>query len=124
MTQKTNKNFYYVDASDVTDYTVRMSVIRKKRESFGSRDIDVYDYIVSPAGLEGLMLSLYFLLVPYLTGALFLFVAIAHVRFEKFLQLDLASLFVIWAIGYEVIALFILVMIFFSYIKFLKNNRG
>jgi len=122
MNIKIQKNFYYTDVSDITDYKIRMHTIRKKQDSFGSQNIDINDYIVSPAGLEGLVLSLYFILIPYITGALFLFVFIAQVRFEKFLQLDLASLFVVWAIGYEALALIILVAIFISYLKYLKNS--
>ena len=122
MAVTSKENFYRVDVSDITDYKVRMSTMRKRQDSFGSQNVDINDYILSPAGLEGLVLSLYFILIPYMIGALFLFVFIAQVRFEKFLQLDLASLFVIWAIGYEVLALIILIIIFISYLNFLKKN--
>ena len=116
------KNLNFIDRSDVTDYKVRMSTLRKKKRSFVTKDVEINDYILSPKGFEALMLSIYFILIPYATGALFLFIFIARVRFEKFLQLDLTSLFVIWAIGYEIIASIILLLIFFSYLKFLKNR--
>ncbi len=119
---KSNKNIYYIASEDVTDYKVRMSTMRKKNRSFGSQNVDVNDYILSPAGWEGLMLSIYFLLIPYTLGALFLFLFIARAIFEKFLLLDLASLFIVWAIGYEVLAFLLLTMIFFSYLKFLKTS--
>jgi len=119
---KSNKNIYYIASEDVTDYKVRMSTMRKKNRSFGSQNVDVNDYILSPAGWEGLMLSIYFLLIPYALGALFLFLFIARAIFEKFLLLDLASLFIVWAIGYEVLAFLLLTMIFFSYLKFLKTS--
>lgn len=124
MKDRARKNLYYIDSEDVTDYKVRMNTMRKTKQSFGSQNVDVNDYIISPAGWEGLMLSLYFLFIPYASGALFLFLYIAKVQFEKFLLLDMSSLFVVWMIGYEVIAVFLLFMIFLSYLKFLKNNAG
>ena len=119
---RSNTNIYYIASEDITDYKVRMSTMRKKNKSFGSQNVDVNDYILSPAGWEGLMLSIYFLFILYAFGALFLFLFIARATFEKFLLLDLASLFIVWAIGYEVLAVLLLTLIFFSYLKFLKKS--
>lgn len=124
MEDRARKNLYYINTEDVTDYKVRMRTMRKQKQSFGSQNIDVKDYIISPAGWEGLMMSIYFLVIPYATGALFLFLYIAKVQFDKFLLLDMSSLFIVWMIGYEVIAVFLLFMIFLSYLKFLKKNAG
>ena len=66
-----NSNIYYIASEDVTDYKVRMSTMSKNKRSFGSQNVDVNDYILSPAGWEGLMLSIYFLFIPYAFGALF-----------------------------------------------------
>jgi len=118
------KNFYYTNVEDVRDYQERMKNSRKKKHkaaSFGEQEVDLNKYLISPAGLEGLMYSIYFLLIPYAVGALFLFFFIAHVSFDKFLQLDLASLFIVWAIGYELIAFMLLFIIFLSYLSYLKK---
>jgi len=118
------KNFYYTNVEDVRDYQERMKNSRIKRHraaSFGEQEVDLNRYLISPAGLEGLMYTIYFLLIPYAAGALFLFFFIAHVSFEKFLQLDLASLFIVWAIGYELIAVVLLVIIFLSYLSYMKK---
>ena len=118
------KNFYYTNVEDVRDYQDRMKNSRKKKHvtSFGEQDVDLNRYLISPAGLEGLMYTIYFLLIPYASGALFLFFFIAHVSFDKFLQLDLASLFIVWAIGYELIAVVLLFMIFLSYLSYLRKS--
>ena len=118
------KNFYYTNVEDIVEYKSRMKKVRKKKESFGSQNIDVNQYIISPQGFEGVMLSLYFLFIPYATGLLFLFVFIAHVTFEKFLLLDIASIFIVWMIGYEVLAVSILTLIFFSYLKYLTRSAS
>jgi len=118
------KNFYYTNVEDVRDYQERMKSSRMKKRrvaSFGEQEVDLNRYFISPAGLEGLMYTIYFLLIPYAAGALFLFLFIAHVSFEKFLQLDLASLFIVWAIGYELIAVVLLFIIFLSYLSYLKK---
>ncbi len=119
---KSAENVYYIAEEDVTDYKVRMSTMRKRNKTFGSQRVDIDDYVLSPAGLEGIMLTIYFLLIPYTMGALFLFVFIANVAFEKFLLLDLASLFIVWAIGYEVLAVLLLIVIFYSKLRFLRND--
>ncbi len=124
-TDSPKKNFYYTDVEDVRDYKDRMKDSRKKKchtESFGEQEVDLNRYLISPAGLEGLMYTIYFLLIPYAFGALFLFFFIAHISFDKFLQLDLASLFIVWAIGYELIAVLLLFMILLSYLSYLKKS--
>jgi len=115
-------SFYHANINDVSDYQSRMKKVRQKKEPFGSQTIDINNYIVSPTGLEGMMFSLYFLLIPYLVGVLFLFLFIAQVAFEKLILLDLSSLFVVWMIGYEVLAVSLLTIIFFSYIKYLYKD--
>jgi len=118
-----NKHFYYTNV-DVSEYQSRMDKVRNKKESFGSQEIDVNDYILSPAGWEGLMFTLYALLIPYTAGILFLFVFVAHVAIEKFLLLDIASMFIVWAIGYEVLAISLLIGIFLSYLAYLKKSKN
>jgi hypothetical protein len=107
---------------DVKDYKNRMRKVRAKKESFGSQKVEVSDYIISPKGLESLAMVFYFLLLPYLAGVLFLYIVIAHATFEKFLTFDLASLFVVWMIGYEVIAVLLLIIILYSYLNYVKRT--
>ncbi|WP_345991677.1 hypothetical protein [Sulfurimonas sp. HSL-1716] len=111
------------ESSDTQKYLERMKDARKiKKESFGSQKVDLNDYILSPEGWEGLMLFLYFISLPYLVGALFLFIFIAHGSVTNFFVLDIGAFFIVWAIGYEVIAVLLLSAIFISYLKYLKDS--
>lgn len=104
-------------------YKNRLRESRKRKDSFGSQEIDVKDYIISPEGWEGIMLSFYFITIPYITGILFLFLAIARGDMEKFLVFDITAFFIVWAIGYEIVATLLLIAIFISYIKFMSKEK-
>ncbi|WP_345978828.1 hypothetical protein [Sulfurimonas sp. HSL3-2] len=110
-------------ANDAQKYLNRMKGVRKvKKESFGSQKVDINDYILSPEGWEGLMFFLYFVSIPYLIGALFLFIFIAQGSVINFFVLDISAFFIVWAIGYEVIASLILITIFFSYLNYVRES--
>lgn len=114
---------YRSSMQDTQQYLERMREARVVRnESFGSQKIDINDYILSPEGWESLMFFLYFLAIPYLFGILFLFLFIAHASVTSFLILDLTTFFIVWAIGYEVIATLLLFSIFISYINYLSQS--
>ncbi len=120
-----NKNSLYYDYenSDVEDYKNQMKKVRQKKiESFGKRELDVSDYIIAPEGWEGLALVVYFIFIPYGVGLLFLYSFIAGWIFSDFLILDFGSTFVVWAIGYEIVASLILFWILIVYLKFLKRS--
>lgn len=119
---------HIVDSSgtyDAQKYLDRMKGVRKvKKESFGSQKVDVNDYILSPEGWEGLMFFLYFVSIPYLIGALFLFIFVAQGSVVNFFVLDISAFFIVWAIGYEVIASLILITIFFSYLNYVRESMS
>ena len=94
---------------------------RLKKESFSSRKIEINNYILSPEGWENVVLTLYIVFLPYIVGVLFLFVFIAEVAFEKFLYLDMSAIFIIWAVGYEVIAVTLHFIIFLSFLASLRE---
>jgi hypothetical protein len=123
-----NSNYVHV-RRDAKEYKNRLKKSRKKRESFSSQEVDVKDYIISPEGWEGIMFTFYFLAIPYITGIVFLFLFIARADMESFLVFDLTSFFIVWAIGYEIVASILIVAIFIAYIRYLsredkvKSNR-
>jgi hypothetical protein len=123
-----NSNYVHV-RRDAKEYKNRLKKSRKKRESFSSQEVDVKDYIISPEGWEGIMFTFYFLAIPYITGIIFLFLFIARADMESFLVFDLTSFFIVWAIGYEIVASILIVAIFIAYIRYLsredkvKSNR-
>lgn len=118
-----NASLYYDSVEDTKSYRARINQERKKRESFGSQEIDINKYVLSPEGWESFALVLYIILIPYIVGVLFLFVFIAQVAFDKFLLLDVSSMFIVWAIGYEVIAILLLFLIFLAFLSYLSKTR-
>lgn len=95
---------------------------RKMEDDFFQKSLDYRDFVFSPEGYEGIVLALYILILPYLMGLLFLFLFVAEASYEYFLQFELASFFVIWAIGYEVCAALLLIGIFVVWIKHINNR--
>lgn len=73
-----------------------------RKENFFDKSFDYRDYIFSPDGYEGIMLAFYCISIPYLVGIFFLFLFAAGASYDYFLQFELSSFFIIWAIGYEV----------------------
>ncbi|MBA3026351.1 MAG: hypothetical protein FP820_08075 [Sulfurimonas sp.] len=118
-----NSSLYYNSVQDTKSYREKISQERKKRESFSSQEIDINKYVLSPEGWEGVVLTLYIIFIPYIVGVLFLFVFIAEVAFDKFLLLDMSSVFIVWAIGYEVIAVTLLFLIFLSFLSYLSKAK-
>jgi hypothetical protein len=119
-----SKDLHYVHVRrDAKEYKNRLKKSRNKKDTFGSQDVDIKDYIISPDGWEGIMFAFYFLSIPYIAGIVFLFLFIARADMESFLVFDLTSFFVVWAIGYEIVASLLLIGIFISYIKYMSTNK-
>ena len=98
--------------------------IRQKREEeFFNRSFDIQDVNIAPAGYEGPMLLLYAAIIPYLAGLAFLFFYVAETQFEFFVEFSLTSIFVIWAIGYEVCAALLIGGILLAWARHL-TRRG
>ncbi len=95
---------------------------RKLEDDFFQKSLDYRDFVFSPEGYEGIVLALYIATIPYLMGLLFLFLFVAEANYEYFLQFNLASFFVIWAIGYEVCAALILMGIFLSWLNHINGR--
>ncbi len=97
---------------------------KKKSDDFLAQEIDISDYIISPEGYESIMFSLYFLIVPYLVGITVIFFYVADADFKTFQMIDFTTLFVVWMIGYEVIAATILFFIFIAFIRSLSQSSA
>ncbi len=82
-----------------------------------------------PQGLEHIFLTIYFMILPYIFGLIFLFFYIAQGDYNIFFALnDTNSYILTWAIGYEVIATFTILIIMKNAIVFslrvkTKSNR-
>ena len=76
-----------------------------------------------PEGFEKIFLAMYFILLPFITGLLFLFFYISKGKYEIFSSLNQDYFFILtWAIGYEILAILILLYIIKSAFSFNKKN--
>ncbi len=95
---------------------------RQIEDDFFKKSLDYRDFVFSPEGYEGIVLALYLITIPYLAGLTFLYLFVAEASYEYFLQFNLTSFAVIWAIGYEVCAVSILVGIFLAWLKHINSR--
>jgi hypothetical protein len=87
-------------------------------ESFFSQSVRISDYIFLPEGMEGFMLLIYFVLIPYGVGLIVIWLFIAGGNMDSFLVLDIFTIIPVWSIGYEVSAGLIMLNIILSGISF------
>lgn len=111
LNNKQNNEMYYNQMQN-------SSVKNKKTKSFGSQEIHARDIVFVIDGLEAYFYTFYFITVPYMTGVLFLFLAIAGGDFGSLVILDLTAFFIVWAIGYEIVATISLIWIFVLFLKY------
>jgi len=94
---------------------------RNNSNSFAQKEIDIKSFVIAPEGYEAFMFSIYFLTIPYLVGLAFLYLFVAQASFTHFLNFKISSFFVIWMIGYEVVAVIILTLIAYAFAKSFKS---
>ncbi len=118
-------NLHSVHAQrDTQDYKKRLKEARRKKaDNFATQEVAFKDYIISPQGWEGIMFAFYLLALPYVTGVIFLFLFVAQADMHNFLILDITHFFIVWAIGYEIVATVIMILIFISYIKYISKKE-
>ena len=97
---------------------------KKQKVSFGAQKVDFRDYIYVPQEWEGVAYAIYFVLVPYISGAIFLFLVIARGSFHNFKLLDINAFPIVWLIGYEIVAVVLLVWILIMYLKYDDEDDG
>ncbi len=90
---------------------------RDKAQKFLNKKIYLTDFINLPEGLaSGIFVGL-FITIPYLLGVVFIFIIVAKADFHIFDKMETSFAFS-WVMGYEFLALFLLLMIFLSAIRF------
>lgn len=95
---------------------------RQIEEGFFNQTVDYRTFVLSPEGYEAAGLIFYLTTLPYVSGLLFLFLFIAQAQVDLFIEFNLTSFFIIWAIGYEVCAGMALIVIFIAWLKY-TNDR-
>lgn len=95
---------------------------RQNEDDFFNQSLDYRNFVFSPEGYEGIVIAVYIAVIPYLAGLLFLYLFVAKASYEYFLIFNLASYAIIWAIGYEVCAVLLLVGIFLMWLKHINSR--
>ncbi len=92
--------------------------------SFTKQEVKLNDTpLFFPEGFEKIFLAIYFVSLPYILGLLFLFFYIADGKFKVFLAVNQDSPFLMtWAIGYEMLAVLVILWIVKTAISFTKQN--
>jgi hypothetical protein len=93
---------------------------RTQVDNFLKKKFEITDYIQLPEGLANMLFFIAFLVVPYIVGISFIFIVIARASLDTFWEININEYSVYWAIGYEVIASFLLFIIIKSAITFRK----
>ena len=114
-----------MEADQIIHSTITHSPSPKKKSknsyvSFSQKEINFEDTpLFFPRGLEKIFLAIYFIALPYIAGLLFLFFFVGKGKMEVFSSLNNESSFILtWIIGYEIIAILILLYILKSAITF------
>ena len=108
--------------------------LKKKKKIKSSRqvgymqqpvDLQKTPFLFFPPGKEMLFLGIYFATLPYITGLLFIFFYVSDANAKTFGNIGVDSnFFLVWALGYEVLATIIVLWIIKNAIVFnFKNSR-
>ncbi len=100
--------------------------MRNSSVSFSQQKIDLNQSpIFFPSGLENFFLLIYFAVLPYIAGLLFIFIYISDMSIEKFISFnDNTSFILTWTIGYEILAFLSILFIIKSAISFSIKNAS
>ena len=117
------KNKIYFDNISNPKRKVKKSKKNKKvltsssSGSFASQKVDFSNFSFVPDGYESIAYTLYFVFIPYIIGNIFLFLAISGGNFSSYRMLDTSAFFIVWAIGYEIVAIISLIWIMVLFLK-------
>ena len=91
---------------------------KNQKKGFLSKNVILSDYIYLPEGFKNLFVLTLFILVPYLFGTLVMLSLLLLDVFESSENFSLDSFMLTWTVGYESIALILLLLIIKSAITF------
>ena len=105
-------------------YTPKEKRLKNESDTFSQKEITYDDTpLIFPPGFEKLFLLMYFISLPYIVGLMFLYFYVGEGKTELFLSLNEDSSFILtWAIGYEILATLVLLLIIRAAIKFSVKN--
>ena len=100
---------------------IRTHQNRSKAVQYMQQDVELGEtpLLFFPPGKEMLFLGIYFITVPYIVGLLFLFFYISNMQVSLFQSIGMdTSIFLVWIIGYELIAVFVILYIIKNAVTF------
>jgi len=115
-----------IDTNKVGARDVNYAVEKKNKKGFGAQKVDFSDSpLFFPKKFEKLFLLIYFLVLPYLAGLLFLFLYISNANTETFLAINAdSSIYLIWTMGYEIISIPILLYVIYKALTHSLESKG
>jgi len=100
---------------------IRTQQRRSKAVQYMQQNVEIGEtpLLFFPPGKEMLFLGIYFVTVPYIVGLLFLFFYISDMQVSIFQAIGMdTSIFLVWIIGYELIAVLIVLYIIKNAVTF------
>lgn len=93
-------------------------LIYENHNDFLHRQLTVADLVGGDPRYAYIKAALYFIFAPYLTGGLVLLSISVQGRFSDLIRImqegDLLSYFMVWAVGYEILASMFLIWVFYT----------
>jgi hypothetical protein len=106
---------------------VKKRTVRSNRTNYMQQEVDLKKtpILFFPPGKEMLFLGIYFITLPYIAGLIFLFFYVSDGKAATFGAISVDSnFFLVWTIGYEILAALIVLIIIKNAIMFsIRNSR-
>ncbi len=101
------------------------SHVQPLNTNFSKQEVDLQKTpLFFPEGFEMIFLGIYFIILPYIAGILFLFFYVAESSPDLFSSIYEDSFFMLtWTIGYEILAALILLYIVKMSLTFANESR-
>ncbi len=93
---------------------------RDKLAEFMSADIQDSELGIVPEGYGGIFYLTFILFVPWIMGTMFMFFYVSKGSMETFNSIDTSTLLT-WVIGYEILAVLILLLIFKKAVSYILS---
>ncbi len=108
-----------------TIHSSKEKPIQNKNTNFSQKEVELSQTpLFFPEGFEKIFLVIYMISLPYIIGLLFLFFVVAESNVERFLAVNQESAFFLtWAIGYEILAVLIILWIIKMALGFANESR-
>ena len=96
----------------------------QKGKSFLSQKVHIHNFINLNEGTLNIVIFIAFVVIPYITGIAFIFLLIANANYKTFENINLnpSDYLIYWTIGYELLAMLLILLIIKSAISFKRTT--